>query len=161
MSSPAFRFLALIGLLVLSGGGCASERRHYQGPEPSEELILLFPDAEKRLVFQVAAGDSRLDVGVDYDGPSDSLSLRVESQDASWAGTRLAGSNMRLVACGVPTDDGRIVIIIRNRRSSSRQAALRLAPHKSDMCTPLSPVLDEFWARVVGPDGPAGTERSR
>lgn len=131
---------------VLPSPGCAPERQRYEGPAPREKLVLLFPESERRLILEVPPTVGNLDVGVDYDGPAGSLALRIESDVSSWEGTRLAGSNMRLVACGVPAQTGRLVIVIRNHQSSSRMAALRIAPHKSDMCTPLSPVMDEFWA---------------
>ena len=159
-------FIFILGFfLIFPSLGCVRERHRYEGPAPQESLLLLFPESERRLLLEVPPSGGNLDVGVDYDGAAGSLALRVESDSSSWEGSRLAGSNMRLVACGVPADAGRLVIVIRNHQSSSRMAALRVAPHKSDMCTPLSPVLDEFWAlRATLPTGglPAsGAEWSR
>ncbi len=139
--------IALGLLLMTPSPGCAPERDRYEGPAPKERLILLFPSSERHLILEVSAADGDLDVGVDYDGAADSLELRIVSGSASWEGSRLAGSNMRLVACGIPAGAGRLVIVLKNHQKSSRMAALRVAPHKSDMCTPLAPVMDEFWAQ--------------
>jgi len=125
---------------------------------PREDLFLLFPRMEKRILIEGASTDFSCDFGLDYDGPSGSLSLLVEGGGTTYKGTRLAGSNMRLVVCGVPSDGGRITVILKNHHTSSRMAALRIAAHKSDMCTPLSPVIDEYWARRATASGTAGLD---
>jgi hypothetical protein len=154
-------FVIALGFLLISPWpGCAPERERYEGPAPRERLILLFPESERHLILEVPAAGGNLDVGVDYDGPADSLALRIASGSSTWEGSRLAGSNMRLVACGIPAEAGRLVIVLRNHRSSSRMAALRVAPHKSDMCTPLVPVMDEFWA-LRAKSSPPAAEWSR
>jgi len=141
-------FFIALGLLVPGVlSGCSAERRRVDGVHPREELFLLFPRMEKRVVLEVTSSDYSSDFGLDYDGPAAGLSLTVEGGETSWKGTRLAGSNMRLVVCGVPAGQGRITIIMKNHHTSSHLAALRIAAHKSDMCTPLSPVIDEYWAR--------------
>ncbi|PKN44309.1 MAG: hypothetical protein CVU59_11965 [Deltaproteobacteria bacterium HGW-Deltaproteobacteria-17] len=138
--------------------GCTAEQRHSDGVTPREELFLLFPRMEKRIVLRVSGAEPLMDFGLDYDGPAGDLSLTVEGPDrTAWKGARLAGSNMRLVVCGVPATGGPITVILRNHVTASRLAALRVAPNKSDMCTPMSPVMDEYWASLGRPAGtPAG-----
>ncbi|PKN24555.1 MAG: hypothetical protein CVU65_11425 [Deltaproteobacteria bacterium HGW-Deltaproteobacteria-22] len=139
--------LIALGLFVSGWVGCTTEQRQADGVNPREELFLLFPRMEKRLVLMVPGTELRTDFGLDYDGPAGDLSLTVEGADQSaWKGTRLAGSNMRLVVCGVPSMGKPITIVMKNHQTSSRLAALRIAAHKSDMCTPMSPVMDEYWA---------------
>lgn len=141
-------FLIILGLLPIAlFAGCAAEHRRIDGVNPREELFLLYPRMEKMIQLEGTSTDFSCDFGLDFDGPAGSLSLSVESGGTTYKGTRLAGSNMRLVVCGVPSDGGRITIVLKNHHTSSRMAALRIAAHKSDMCTPLSPVIDEYWAR--------------
>jgi hypothetical protein len=153
---PYIRGMSRVLLMVLCffafchSPGCRSEQRQTRGVTPREELILLFPRMEKRLVLQVPATEFSSDFGLDYDGPAAGLSLTIEGE-TSWQGTRLAGSNMRLVVCGVPSTGRPITVILKNHHTSSRLAALRIAVHKSDMCTPLLPVMDEYWARLTRP----------
>ncbi|MBU1068139.1 hypothetical protein KJ975_01090, partial [Myxococcota bacterium] len=88
--------LFALGLFVFGQTGCTTEQRQADGVNPREELFLLFPRMEKRLVLMVPETELRTDFGLDYDGPAGDLSLTVEGADQSaWKGTRLAGSNMR------------------------------------------------------------------
>ena len=137
--------------LLLLGSACAPEHRSSDGKTPVEELFLLFPRMHKEVTYTIPEKEN-FDVGLDFDGPAGSVTFLVSNGRETWNARRLAGSTMRLVVCGVTGVEGRLSVRIRNHRSSSCRVALRLATHKSDMCSPLAPVSDEYWAlfRVPG-----------
>ncbi len=128
--------------------GCRPVRHDWDSDAPHEQVLILLPRERKVVLVTTDKSGFPVDVGIDFDGPADTLSLEVHGDTRSQDGSRLAGSPMRLVVCGFPMNVPSLRVSLKNNRNVSVQAAVRVEKHKSDMCKPFVPVLDEYWARL-------------
>lgn len=116
---------------------------------PFEELLLLLPRTEITREYALGGADmQRVDVGIDFDGTPNRVTLQVRDRAGSiLPAVRISGSSMRRAVCGVETD-GRVFVSLFNHQFSSLRAAIRVAPAGSSMCTPPAAIPDEYWARL-------------
>ncbi len=139
-------FVILVFLLVASA--CRRDEWTIEGDNPMERTMLLFPGTQKSMIIKAPNYMQKIDIGLDFDIPADSLELKILSSGHVYRGTRVAGTFMPLVACGIPTSEDGITLQLRQRAlAKSAWIAIRVAPSVSKMCSPTTPIWDDYVVR--------------
>ncbi len=136
---------ALLLLLLLAPLGCREDSWQISTDTPLERTLLLFPGTVKSISLKSTSQLNKIDVGLDFDVNSSLLQLEISSGGRTFKGERVAGTFMSLIACNIPLESGRALLKIRySSLAKSAWVAVRVAPSLSRMCTPTTPISDDY-----------------
>jgi hypothetical protein len=139
----------LLTFLLFLTIGCRKDEWMVGTNQPFEKTILIFPGIEKSIKLKFKKDKNKVDIGLDFDVPPESMTMEVNVEKTRFPSQKIPGTFMPLVICNVPITNGSATLNIRHRfKSRSIWVAVRILESTSNMCSPTTPVWDDYVVRL-------------